>query len=118
MASLYAATVRMAEYDDMGDLQVANRVFNRRRSPVVIAVIGERRDEVGDIAVDKKLTLIRAKDGRDVNAAITARDNHGAGALALVGEAAIPCAVLVIGRCLPTMITLHHIGRKRFRVLH
>jgi len=76
------AAIGMAKNDDMGDAQYGDRVFNRRRCAVVIAAGIVGRDQIGDVAVDEKLTAFSAKQSHGMNTAITARNNHGTGMLA------------------------------------
>ena len=66
----------MPKHNQMRDLERRDRVFNRRRGAVMLSVRLVGRDEVGDIAVNKKFALIRAKDRGDMHPAVTAGNNH------------------------------------------
>ncbi len=52
----------MAKHDYMRDFQRLNRIFDRRGGPVLLPIGLIRWHQVGDITVNKKFTLICAKD--------------------------------------------------------
>jgi len=74
--------------------------------------------QIGDISVDEKLALIRAKDRRDVHPAITTRNNHRAGMLAVFCKTAIPSFVLGICSSLPAVVTLYKVCGQWFYMGH
>ena len=68
-----------------------------------------RRNKIGDIAVNEELTGVGPKDRRNMDAAVTAGNHHGAGVLPLFGELHVPALVLLIGRGFPAVIAAHKI---------
>jgi hypothetical protein len=110
VAALHAAAVRMAQHHQMRDLQRAHRIFHRRRGAVVFAVGIIGRHQIGDVAVDEELALVRAEDRGDMHPAVAAGDHHGARVLAAAGQLAIPRLVVLPGRRPPAVKSLHQIG--------
>ena len=80
----------MSDHDHMRHLERCHRIFHRRRGAVLRTITHIRRDEVGDIAVDKELSLICAKNRRHMYPAVTAGNHHGAGVLTLLRQMPIP----------------------------
>jgi len=109
MAPRRAAAIGMAQHNDMGHFQRSDRIFNGGRRAVMVDVRPIGGHQVGDVAMDEELALLGPENRGHMHPAITTRDHHGAGVLALFREVAIPRLVLGIGRCLPTMITLNQI---------
>ena len=52
----------MAQHNQMRHFQSANRIFHRSGCAMVVTVRVIGWNQIGDIAVDKELTLIGAKD--------------------------------------------------------
>jgi len=107
-----AAAIRMAKHQKMGNAKNSDRVFNGRRGAVMIAIRVERRDQVGNIAVNEELTTFTTKKGHGVNAAVTAGDNHGPGMLAHISKMLKPAPVFFIFKGTPSQIAFNKIGRK------
>jgi hypothetical protein len=101
------AAAGMVRPDDMGDPQHRARVVAGGRVAVVAAVGSERRDGVGDVARGEEVALIGPEDGGDMRPAAAAGDHHRARMPAVRGEAAIPGAVLGMGRG-PAAVTAPH----------
>ena len=76
------------------------------------------RHEACDIAVNEEFARIRAEDGRDMDAAVAAGDQHCARVLAVGGKVAIPRLVVVIGGGFPAFIAADEISRKRTGLFH
>ena len=72
IAAFDSATAGMTQHHQMGYFERGNSIFHGRRRAVVFAIGIIRRDKIGDIAVNEKLALVGAKNGRDMHAAVTA----------------------------------------------
>lgn len=77
-----------------------------------------RRDEVGDIAVDKELPTVGSKHRLRIHPAVAAGNNHRAGMLPVFRQPAIEGFVSLIGRRLPAVIALGKIGGERTAIWH
>ena len=108
----------MTQHDQMRHLQNRNRIFDRGTGAVVVAIGCIGRHQIRDIAMNKELTLVRAKDRGDVNAAVAAGNHHRARALPFGSQTPVPALVFLISRRFPAVVTRHEIARQRLGVLH
>jgi hypothetical protein len=77
---------------------------------VAIRIIGG--DQIGDITVNEKLTRIRAKNGGDMNSAVTAGNHHCTRVLPILGKVFVPDFIFNVFCSLPPGITLDEIRRQ------
>ncbi len=96
----------MAQHHDLCHVQRDHGVFDGRRGAVAPAARLIGRDEVGDVAVDEELALLRPEDRGHMHPAVAARDDHRARSLTVGGEAAVPGRVLGEGRGPPAVVAL------------
>ena len=75
-------------------------------------------DKARNVPVNEELARICAEYRRHMNATVTAGDDHGARALPLVSQPAVPGLVRLVSCGFPAMITLDQIRRQRFSVFH
>ena len=68
-----AAARAVAHDDDLFDLELGHREFQRRRNAVVPAAGLERRGEVGDVADDEDLARVGIEDDRRLDPAVASR---------------------------------------------
>ncbi len=85
----HAAAARMAHDDDMLDLQVSHREFERRRCAVQIVVRRIGRNKIGDVADDEDFAGIGIEDHFRRDARIAAADQKHLRLLPRRGEFAV-----------------------------
>ena len=85
---------------------------------MVVSVGVKRGHQIGDVAVDKELALIRPEDGCHMHTAVAARNHHRARVLPVFGQTPVPATIFGINRGFPTVVAVDQIGRKRAGVLH
>lgn len=90
-----AATVRVAENDDIFDLQMIDCILNGGGSAVTAAqVMFVGRDDVGNIADNEKVARFGAENYRRVDPGVTAGDDQNLGRLSFLMKPAIKFGVV------------------------
>ena len=94
----------------MRDLQGRDRLFNSCERTVIFFVGIVGGNQVGNIALDKKLAFIGVKNSDHVDPTVTRARNHHAGMLAIFHRAAIPSLIFGITGRLPAMMAFCQIS--------
>ena len=108
----------MTQHDQMRDLEHAHGIFHRGRCAMRLAVGFVFRDQVGDVAMDEELALVRPEDRGDMHPAVAAGNHHRARMLPDFGQPPVPALVFGIGSGLPPLIPLDQIAGQGFGMVH
>ena len=114
--ALNAAAMGMADHHRMRHAKGDHRIFNRCTGAMVFPIRRIGRHQVGNIAVNEKLTLLGTKYRAGKHAAVAA-GNHQCTRLLPLRQACIP-GTLRCGPAAPFLVALHQIGGKGFDVKH
>jgi hypothetical protein len=88
----------MPQDDDMRDLQIPHREFQRGTGAMVIVVRRIGRHEIGDVADDEQLARLRVQQQRRIDPRVGARDHQDFGLLAVIHQGLVQRrALLEIG---------------------
>ena len=91
-----AATMRMAEHDDVWHLEGKRGKFDGGAGPVIFALRLVGRDKVGHLAKDEQVAGLSVENRRHVDPSIAAGNDHGGGRLAKLGELKVASAIFAM----------------------